>query len=92
MLRCLLLVFVIIIICRDTLHSQTTNTIENNRRFQRVSLTGKVTNEAGDSLPGASILIHDVKAGTIANSEGMFSISVLSPGKYLHPGENRLLH
>ncbi len=83
MARYLLPVFVMIVICGDTLHSQTTNTIENTRRFQRVSLTGKVINEAGDSLPGASILIHDVKAGTIANSQGMFSVSILSPGKYL---------
>ncbi len=81
--RILLIVFVFLIICRDTLLSQTTNTTENTRRFERVTLTGKVTNEAGDSLPGASILIHDFKAGTITNSQGVYSITLLSPRKYL---------
>jgi iron complex outermembrane recepter protein len=46
-------------------------------------LSGKVTDEKGNSLPGASVFIHDVKAGAIADTAGNYSTSRVSDGRYL---------
>jgi iron complex outermembrane recepter protein len=54
-----------------------------NRRGEMATLTGKITNERGDSLPGASVIIHDVKTGATSNSQGIYKLSVASAGKYL---------
>lgn len=42
--------------------------------FQTV--TGRVTDENGDPLPGVSVLIKDSQQGTITNSDGGYSIEV----------------
>ncbi len=39
-------------------------------------VTGKVTNEAGEALPGASVNIKGATGGTVTDDEGAFSISV----------------
>ncbi|MFT3738103.1 MAG: TonB-dependent receptor [Breznakibacter sp.] len=38
-------------------------------------VTGKVTSEAGETLPGVSVLIKGTTAGTITDIEGVYSIS-----------------
>jgi iron complex outermembrane recepter protein len=47
-------------------------------------LSGKVTDAAtGATLPGASVYVHDAKAGTVTDNEGMYRIQNLPPGKFL---------
>ncbi|WP_420151121.1 SusC/RagA family TonB-linked outer membrane protein [Spirosoma sp.] len=45
---------------------------------QSITVTGKITDETGKGLPGASILVKSSKNGTISNQDGAFSIS--APG------------
>ncbi|MBD2754146.1 TonB-dependent receptor [Spirosoma sp. BT704] len=40
-----------------------------------VTVTGKITDETGKGLPGASILVKSSKNGTISNQDGAYSIS-----------------
>src|SRR5581483_1684956 len=47
-------------------------------------LTGKITDEkTGEVLPGASIYLHDLKKGTIADDKGVYRLGNLNNGKYL---------
>lgn len=46
-------------------------------------LSGKVIDEKGNSLPGASVFIHDVKAGAISDTGGNYSTSRINDGRYL---------
>jgi len=80
MFRFLLSLFVFFFLISTSSFAQSS---AENRRAERATLTGKVLNEQGDSLPGASVVIHDLKAGTIANNLGTYSITVASAGKYL---------
>ena len=44
---------------------------------QQFTLTGKVLDKAtGKALPGASVYLPEIKKGTIANKEGVFSINI----------------
>lgn len=49
----------------------------------RGTLTGKVTDEKGNPLPGASVFLHDVKAGAIADAEGNYKTAPINRGSYL---------
>ena len=40
------------------------------------TITGKVTDETGQSIPGASVRIRDTKIGTVTDLQGQFSITV----------------
>lgn len=46
-------------------------------------LTGKVTDEKGNPLDGASVFLHDVKAGAITDANGSYSTSPINRGNYL---------
>lgn len=48
----------------------------NGVEFQQQRVTGKVTNEAGEPLPGASIRVKGSSGGTSADMEGNFAITV----------------
>ncbi len=51
---------------------------------EKASLQGKVTDaKTGEVLNGATIFVHDIKAGTVSNSSGIFKLTNLPPGKYL---------
>lgn len=48
------------------------------------TLSGKITDaKTGEPLPGASIYVHDLKKGTIADVKGIYRIANLNTGKYL---------
>jgi TonB-linked SusC/RagA family outer membrane protein len=49
---------------------------------QKMTLTGKVTDQVGASISGASVKVKGTKTGTSANSNGVFTIDVL-PGAVL---------
>ncbi len=48
----------------------------------RFSFTGRVIDEKGEPMPGATIFITNTKWAASANSEGMFKLSGISPGTY----------
>ena len=50
---------------------------------ERATLNGKVSNEKGEPLPGASIYIHDIRIGTVANNLGDYTISRITNGTHL---------
>ncbi len=49
----------------------------------RYSLSGKITDSSGAPLAGASIYIPDLKKGSIADVNGMYSLSNVPAGSYL---------
>ena len=49
---------------------------------QTGTVKGTVKNSNGDALPGASVQVQGSKAGTVADSDGNYSIS-LAPGKHV---------
>jgi TonB-linked SusC/RagA family outer membrane protein len=42
---------------------------------QNATITGKVTDQSGEALPGVSILVNGTTRGTITNAEGTYSIA-----------------
>ena len=54
------------------------STLANAQSF---TLSGKVVDENKNPLPGASILVQEIKKGTFTNDEGNFSLKI-NPGKY----------
>lgn len=46
---------------------------------QKKSVTGKVTDEKGESLPGVTVLVKGTTNGTVTNMDGEFSITGVSP-------------
>ncbi len=47
------------------------------------SLAGKVTDEKGNPLAGASVFLHDVKAGAISDAKGNYTTIPINRGSYL---------
>jgi TonB-linked SusC/RagA family outer membrane protein len=50
---------------------------------QQRTITGKVTDDKGAPIPGASIIVKGTNLGTTAGSDGSFSISIPSTAKAL---------
>lgn len=46
------------------------------------SITGKVQDESGNPLAGASVFLASTSFGTVANQKGQFSLSGMTPGRY----------
>ncbi|WEA03192.1 SusC/RagA family TonB-linked outer membrane protein [Mucilaginibacter sp. SJ] len=47
---------------------------------QTVTLKGKVTDEKGEPIVGASVKIKNTNAGSVTNGSGMFSLNYTGPG------------
>ena len=47
---------------------------------QTVTLKGKVTDEKGEPIVGASVKIKNTSAGSVTNGSGMFSINYTGQG------------
>ena len=59
-------------------HPQEDNT-KQNQQPKQVTISGKVTDETGNPLPGATIVVKsDNKRGTVTDSEGEFTLRVLA--------------
>ncbi|MEY3368552.1 MAG: hypothetical protein RI973_1707 [Bacteroidota bacterium] len=50
--------------------------------YAQTSLSGLVTDEQGQPLPGASVLVTETKQGTVTGSDGRYLIGNLQPGIY----------
>ncbi|MBN2667700.1 MAG: TonB-dependent receptor [Bacteroidales bacterium] len=51
-------------------------------KAQDYSLTGKVSDENGQALTGASVILKGTFAGTVTNKEGIYQFKSLSKGDY----------
>jgi iron complex outermembrane recepter protein len=52
--------------------------------IDKSSLQGKITDaKTGESLAGASVYVHDIKTGAVADVSGNFHLRNLSEGRYL---------
>jgi iron complex outermembrane receptor protein len=69
----------------DLVYTQGTEpgTVRRRAAHERGTLSGQITNEKGEPLAGASVFIHDVKAGTIADNNGNYTTPSISVGRYL---------
>ncbi|MDI9873165.1 SusC/RagA family TonB-linked outer membrane protein [Flectobacillus rivi] len=47
------------------------------------TVSGKVTDESGEALPGVTVRVKDVQSGTATNVKGEYAIKVASSGKTL---------
>ncbi len=56
---------------------------QQNAPPQEIVITGKVSDEDGNPLPGVNILIKGTLAGTISNADGNYSIEVDDPNATL---------
>ncbi|HEY0434096.1 MAG TPA: SusC/RagA family TonB-linked outer membrane protein, partial [Chitinophagaceae bacterium] len=52
-------------------------------RAQQRTISGRVTNEKGDVVPNASVIIKETNRGTTTGSDGTFSLSIPSTAKTL---------
>ena len=50
---------------------------------QEKTVTGKVTDESGNPIPNASVIVKGTNAGTSTLTDGSFSIKVPSGGRIL---------
>jgi iron complex outermembrane receptor protein len=55
------------------------NTVLAQQRYQ---ITGRVTDQNGHSLPGATIMLHPNKKGIVSDIDGKFTIIDLKAGEY----------
>ncbi len=53
--------------------------ITPNNSQQTNALSGKVTNEQGESIPGVTVLLKGTTKGTVTNMDGTYSISDFPP-------------
>lgn len=57
--------------------------IADDLEDKKVTLSGYITDASnGESLPGATIVVNELKIGTTSNNYGFYSISVI-PGSYI---------
>lgn len=55
-----------------------------NYSYSQVSISGKITDkETGESLPGATVFIPDLKIGAIADEKGEYKITNLPKSRFL---------
>lgn len=50
---------------------------------ERGKITGKITDESGQPLPGATVMVKGTVIGTISDTDGLFSLSNVSDGSIL---------
>ena len=50
---------------------------------KKIEIEGKVTDEKGEPIPGATVIVKGTTIGTITNSEGVFQLSVPEDAKIL---------
>lgn len=50
--------------------------------FSQTELRGKITDESGNPLPGASIVLLESREGAIADGQGQYSFNISQPGIY----------
>ncbi|MEN8117098.1 MAG: TonB-dependent receptor [Bacteroidota bacterium] len=62
----------------------TGETFEADAVIQQKSVTGKVTDELGEPLPGVTVLVKGTTTGAVTNMDGNFTIPNIQDGAVLH--------
>lgn len=57
--------------------------VANNARHQGVTITGTVSSEDGESLPGVNVLLKGTSTGAVTDLEGNYRLSVSDPNGVL---------
>lgn len=57
--------------------------IIKNAKGQQLTVTGKVTDQNSQPIPGATVLIKGTTKGTVTNIDGNYNITVLDPANVL---------
>ena len=55
----------------------------NDLKFQQIPVSGTVTDESGQPLPGVTVVVKGTTQGTVTNSEGAFSMSDIQENSIL---------
>ncbi len=50
--------------------------IESNSSQQQKTIRGKVSDDSGETIPGASVMVKGTTIGTVTNSDGEFTLSI----------------
>jgi iron complex outermembrane recepter protein len=58
-------------------------TVKAQKRAERYSLSGKITDTSGAPLQGASVYISDLKKGSVADVNGNYQIDNIADGNYV---------
>ena len=56
--------------------SQNLISIREKKTIQLINITGKITDEDGNPIPGATIIIHGTTQGVASDSDGKYSLPV----------------
>jgi len=54
----------------------------NNTEMETGSVSGRVTDDEHQVLPGATVMVEETKAGTVSDVRGYYSLPGLRPGRY----------
>ncbi len=64
-------------------YSQTPKLESSNAEYQQKSVTGKVTDNTGQPLPGVTVIVEGTTLGTTTNSDGLYTLSGIPDGAVL---------
>jgi TonB-linked SusC/RagA family outer membrane protein len=78
----LLLIFVCAYTNKIMANSPASSIISKTGLVQDGTIKGRVTDEKGDMLPGATVLVVGTTKGTTSDGEGNFTLSSVNPGSY----------
>jgi len=84
MMQLIRLIWVSLFITIGGAQAQNLNAFDNALpAAERGSLSGKVIDAKGQPLAGATIFIHDIKVGAVADAAGQYKSTTITAGKYL---------
>jgi TonB-linked SusC/RagA family outer membrane protein len=72
LIRIISLNVLLLLFCLNNLTAQTAEKVQTNK----IKITGKVTDENGEVLPGVSVSVKGTAFGTVVDTYGMYSIEV----------------
>ncbi len=70
------------IVAQNSMPGGLTKKMLNNSDDRRGGLTGKITDEKGEALTGANIIILENKLGCSSGANGLYEIRNINPGNY----------
>lgn len=81
--RIVQIVTLILILGINSLLAATTSINENQQQEQGKKITGKVTDQSGAPIPGASVVVKGTTTGTATDNDGNFNLTVPIDAKIL---------
>lgn len=69
------LFFLLVLCVMPTLFAQTTSNANSEKKQPKI-VTGRIVDEKGEPLPGATVWLKETSVGTVADENGQYSINV----------------